>query len=87
MQDKAGNSQLDDPHDYQEEKTKVLATAKSYFEFAESYIQNGSKGIGIRQTPSPSIQVLGETPRWLKAGITEEYMLEYIDGGAEQFGQ
>lgn len=39
VQDKVGNSQLDDPHDYQEEKTKVLATARNYCEFAESYTE------------------------------------------------
>jgi len=35
---KVGSFQLDDPHISQEEKIRVLATAKSYFELAESYI-------------------------------------------------
>ena len=36
---KVGSFQLDDPLISQEEKAKILATAKSYFELAESYIE------------------------------------------------
>jgi len=35
---KVESFKLDDPHISEEEKTKVLAVAKSYFELAESYI-------------------------------------------------
>ena len=35
---KVENFKLDDPHISQEEKTKILAVAKRYFELAESYI-------------------------------------------------
>jgi len=35
---KVNSFQLDDPHISQEEKAKVLATARSYFQLAESYI-------------------------------------------------
>jgi len=35
---KVGCFQLDDPHISEQEKIRVLATAKSYFELAESYV-------------------------------------------------
>lgn len=40
---KVESFKLDDPYISEEEKVKILATAKKYFELAESYIQNGAK--------------------------------------------
>jgi aminoglycoside phosphotransferase family enzyme len=34
---------LDDPHISDEEKTRILAVARSYFELAESYVSSGGR--------------------------------------------